>query len=336
VEYNLARDKIHGPLDDLLNNQTLDGKKYLLSTAHWAIAPFSQNAQTAVVCYPDGTGKRITYLPGLTDESLHPAEEFTNKKQWEKTVLAQLTSSLHEFTFTPSKPSTIPSDHKDKWVAGTQVYGLVIGMGYNVHSGEYSLEKNCRYPSLYICSPVIDHATGDIDYVVLGITIPQSNRLRHMTTVYADEPEKESNQIFVYEVGGFYWNNKDAPVDEYDTYAPILSWVEISFKWVVTNKWIDGRKASILVPTIEKGDINFLYISDDDPHIPYYLKKESSHMKYVTPMIRPHVCNGFFTAQSIRQMKIKHILDGIFTTLRNIQKSWNFVISMVRGPGGSR
>ena len=298
VEYNLARDKIPGPLNDILNNRTRDDERYFLSTAHWAIAPFSQDARSAVVCYPEGTGERITHMPGLHENALHPAEEITDIKAWNKTGLAQLTSSLYEFTFTPSMPST-PSKEISNWEQGMRVYGLVIGTGYNIHQGGNQIYQNCRFPSLYICSPVIDHATGDVDYVVLGLLIPTAKRMRHMTTVYADEPKKESNEIFVYEVGGLYGYNKDEPSDEnFRTYAPTLSWIKVVFKWVETEKWIDGRKASILVPIagpeVSTGGHNILYVPKDDPHIPWYLREESSGMKYVTPMIRPHVCNGFF------------------------------------------
>lgn len=294
VEYNLARDEIPGPLNDILNNQTDDGKRYLLSTAHWAIAPFSQDARTSVVCYPDGTGKRIIYLPGLTDESTHPAEGFTTKGLWEHTTLAQLTSSLYEFTFTPSVPST-PSQDVSKWKKDMRVYGLAIGMGHNIHGGDFEGEQKCQYPSLYICSPVIDHATGDVDYVVLGISTPViAGRMRHMTTVYVDEQEKELNRIYMYEVGGIWDYDKDDLVDTFKTYAPTLSWLKIKFNWVETDNWIHGRKATILVPEIADKNINCLYVPKDDPHIPWYLKEESSKVQYVTPMIRPHVCNGFF------------------------------------------
>ena len=294
VEYNLARDEIPGPLNDILNNQTDDGKRYLLSTAHWAIAPFSQDARTSVVCYPDGTGERITYIPGLTDDSTHPAEGFTTKKLWKYTTLAQLTSSLYEFTFTPSVPSE-PSQDLSKWKKDMRVYGLAIGMGYNIHGGDFEGEQKCHYPTLYICSPVIDHATGDVDYVVLGTTAPViAKRMRHMTTVYVDEQKKESNEIYMYEVGGIWEYYEDDSLNNFNTYAPTLSWLKIKFNWVETDKWISGRKVTILVPEIVGGSTNILHVPQGDPHIPCYLKEGSSGMKYVTPMIRPHVCNGFF------------------------------------------
>ena len=294
VEYNLARDKIPGPLNDILNNQTDDGEKYLLSTAHWSIAPFSRDARTAVVCYPDGSGERITYISGLTDKSMHPAEGFTTKNLWKYTTLAQLTSSLYEITFTPSTPSK-PSNEVSKWKKDMRVYGLAIGTGYNIHRGDLTIEQKCQYPSLYICSPVIDHATGDVDYVVLGITAPViAKRMRHMTTVYVDEQKKESNEIFMYEVGGIWEYYENVPEDKFNTYAPTLSWLKIKFNWVETDNWIHGRKATILVPEPVEGSTNLLYVPPNDPHIPWYLKEASTKMKYVTPMIRPHVCNGFF------------------------------------------
>lgn len=312
VEYNLARDKIPGPLDDILNNQTLDGEKYLLSTAHWSIAPFSKEPMTSVVCYPDGTGDKIMYRPGLIKDFQHPAEFFSaeenkDKELWEKTSLAQLTSSLHEFTITPSTPSTVPKDIL-KWDENTRVYGLVIGTGYNVHSGAYDDKKPCLYSSLYICSPVIDHATGDIDHVVLGILVKPYNKdndARHMTTVYADEPKKRGDYIYVYEVGGLMGLNDYKPKDPKKcTFAPFLTWEGIKFKWVKTDTWTDGREVSVLVPYLDLSVVpylsrygwNMLGVSQDDPHIPQYLKQLDMDfgLKYVTPMIRPHVCNGFF------------------------------------------
>lgn len=307
VEYNIAQDKIPGPLDDILNNQTLDGEKYLLSTAHWSVAPFSKDPSTSVVCYPDGTGDKITYIPGLIEEFKHPAEFFNTEKHndknfWEYTALAQLTSSLYEFTITPSTPNTVPKDVL-KWDADTRVYGLVIGTGYNVHYGAYDDKKPCLYPSVYICSPVIDHATGDIDHAVFGIVIIPFERdydPRHLTTVYVDEPKMRGNYIYVYEVGGLPGIGDYAPIDsEKRTFAPFLTWDGIKFKWVKTNKWVDGREVSVLVPYqhiegISKYGWNKLEIPQDDPHIPFYFKYKNALTKYVTPMIRPHVCNGFF------------------------------------------
>lgn len=328
VEYNLARDNIPGPLDDLLNYHTRDGEKYLLSTAHWSIAPFSKDPSTSVVCHPDSTGQRIYYTPGLIDNFQHPAETLNtekkdNKDLWEYTTLAQLTSSLHEFTITPSTPRDVPKDVL-KWDADTRVYGLAIGTGYNVHYGAYDDKKPCLYSSLYICSPVIDHATGDINHVVLGILIKPYDRdydPRHMTTVYADEPKPRGDYIYVYEVGGLPGIGDYSPTDEEKrTFTPFLTWEGIKFKWEVTEKWIDGRRVSILVPYQHKNVLpspnhygwNKLEIPQDDPHIPFYLKKDNSKAKYVTPMIRPHVCNGFFYGSMYPSPEDKIYYSDIF------------------------